>query len=80
MRGPLNRRLPVRVADGGSRLTRRAAHFIGAKDCTLEINTSEINTSEIIVDLQWHVPMDCSVAFSKGISCSVASSNGCSCL
>ena len=31
-----------------------ARDSLGAKDCT-----PEINTSEIIVDFQWHVPMDC---------------------
>ena len=30
------------------------ATLIGAKDCT-----PEINTSEIILDFQWHFPMDC---------------------
>ena len=39
------------------------AFFLGAKYCT-----PEINTSELIVDFQGQVPMDLSVAFSKGIS------------
>ena len=46
-RGPDN----ARVAEGRVRVRRSAK--LGTKDCT-----PEIDTSEIIVDFQWHFPMD----------------------
>ena len=50
------------------RLGRRC---LGAKDCT-----PEINTSEIIVDVQWHVPMDCQWHVQKEFHLSVVCSKG----
>ena len=44
---------------------------LGAKDCT-----PEIDTSEIIVDFQWHFPMDCQWHFPPEFHLSVVLSNG----
>ena len=44
---------------------------LGEKDCT-----PEINTSEIIVDFQWHFPMDCQWHFPTDVHLSVVCSNG----
>ena len=71
----------LRCADAQGLLPQTAEAFVhldlsdvtlGAKDCK-----PEIDTSEIIVDFQWHFPMDChshfptdfylSVVFSKGL-------------
>ena len=68
--GPRRLALPDQVAQ-----RRLGVHVapLGAKDCT-----PEIDTSEIIVDFQWHFPMDFEwhfqtefhipVVFSKGLS------------
>ena len=44
---------------------------LGAKDCT-----PEIDTSEIIVDFQWHFPMICQWHFPTEFRCSVVFSKG----
>ena len=52
---------------------RRADPSLGAKDCTPEVDTSEVIADfqwHLPMDFQWHLPTDCplSAVVSKGLS------------